>query len=633
MKAPKLDKGADAEAIFWDSWISDVNAGNGHLNHIVDNYIRIKIYTDRGVEKFGDVEIPYSSLANMSLTDVKARTIKPDGTIVDVPGSAFVDRTTSKVGKAKFKVRSFALRGLQPGAIIEYQYTEVYSEYVPRYVEMTMQRDIPSWQITKYVKPFTGWGFGEQMRAYPFNCNPSPWEQVRGDVRRQGFVSTYVKDVPAFIEEPSMPAEDDVRAWMLIYYTPTTKEKPDSYWPSAGRNLASEFRKKVKVSGEIKQLAQELTAKSTDPFDKANALAAYCQQQIRNVSYNADGVTSEMRNDFYKNLSEGHNSSDTLKQKMGSANHVLALFYALAEAAGLNPVYVRAGSSNSAVFRADFLDTFLLKNTLIAIPSGDQVRYYNPGVPYLPPGMADWDEQGQPAIFVDQKNPKLLLLPSAPPGASRMRRTAKLKISEEGKIEGTVNLLYTGYFDSMEKMRLEDKSAGTREEDFRKDLEAQFPGAKITNLKIDHATSTSMPLRVSYSIEMEGYGQRTGKRIFFQPAFFQYGEKPRFPAKERKYPVRFLHPFTEEDTITVEFPDSYQLDSPEIPGTISLGAIGSYELSAGLANNAPILTIRRNLTFGNGNVSYFDVKYYAALKEAWDVMHTHNTHTLTLKVK
>ena len=50
------------------------------------------------------------------------------------------------------------------------------------------------------------------MASYPFNCQPSPWEPVRGDVNRGGYVWTSVKNMKAFVEEPYMPSEDNAKA-------------------------------------------------------------------------------------------------------------------------------------------------------------------------------------------------------------------------------------------------------------------------------------------------------------------------------------------------------------------------------------------------------------------------------------
>ncbi len=634
LKTPKVDPNADAETIFWEAWVKDVSAGNGYLNHVVENYIRIKLYNDRAVEKYGNVEIPFNSEQKMSITQIRARTIQPDGSIVDLPGSAVKETLLAKSGRRNAKAKAFAMPALKPGSIIEYQWTEVFSEYVPRYVPLQVQREIPVWDVVYNVLPFTGFGFNERMGSYPFNCAPSPWEPVNDDVSHRGFVRTRLNKVPAYVEEPVSPAEDDTKAWILLFYSETTKNKPADYWKATGKQLLADFRKTAKVNNDVKQMALQVAGSGSTPQEKADLLAAWCQTQIKNVNYSAEGMTNEMRSDFFKNLKDEYGTGDTLKNKIGTSRHILALFYAMAEAAGLEPLYVRASSANSAIFRADFMDPFLLSNRVVAIKAGADYRYYNPAVPYLKPGMLDWDEQSQPALLADPKEPKLVVLPVTTPELSAIKRMAKLKISDEGKIEGTASLEFSGHTEVTEKLHLDDLSAAAREEDWRKRLEGRYPGAKISDLKIENANSPAGRLKISYRIEMESYGQRTGKRLFFQPAFFQFGERPLFSASTRKYPISFRNAYSEVDEVDVQLPEGYGLESADLPGNLPLAGVGGLSITGGVTNEAlPHLRIKRNFTWGEKGNIYFDAKNYETMRKVWDYVHKANTHTLTLRGK
>lgn len=634
LKTPKVEANADAEAIFWQVAIHDDPAGNGYLNHIAENYIRIKLYNARAVEKFGNVEIPYFSELKMSVTGIRGRTIKPDGSIIDLPGNEITERTTAKLKRANVKVKAFAFKGLEPGAIIEYQWIEVHSEYVPRYTELPMQREIPIWDVTYQVRPFTSFSMGERMASYPFNCQPTPWEPVRGDVSRGGYVWTSVKNMKAFVEEPYMPSEDNAKAWVLIYYAPPHSDKPAAYWPSKGKQLYSEFRKSIKINDEIKKLANEVAGSETSPFAKAFALSEYCQKNIANVSYNGEGMTNEIRRKFFEDRKDSYNTTDTLKSKVGTARDITALFFAMAEAAGLNPVYVRGGSSQTAMFRADFLDSYLLRNTVVAIREGDEaVRYYNPGIYYSQPGMLDIDEQGQAGLFVDPKNPKLILIANTPPDRSVLRRNADLTINDEGTITGKVSISFGGHFAMEEKLRLDGVDRAPAEERLRKRFEAQYPGAKLTNFKIEDANKPIVPLKVSFDIEMENYGQRTGKRMFFQPAFFQFAERPLFTASTRTQAMYFPYAYTEDDLVVINYPITYALDSAELPGSIKLGDIGNYQLSGASVNGKPQLRITHKMLWGASGGNYIEAQAYPAVKQAWDMINKANTTMLTLKVK
>jgi hypothetical protein len=75
LKAPRLDKDADAEVMFWDVRVDDEPLGFS-FGTVWTHYIRIKIFTDRGRDSQSTVT--FSTLPE-SLADIAGRTIKPDG--------------------------------------------------------------------------------------------------------------------------------------------------------------------------------------------------------------------------------------------------------------------------------------------------------------------------------------------------------------------------------------------------------------------------------------------------------------------------------------------------------------------------------------------------------------------------
>src|SRR6202035_5122208 len=83
-------------------------------------YVRIKILTEEG-RKYADVEIPYFKEQG-TIHGLKARTIRPDGTIANFEGKAF-DKTIVKARGLKYLAKTFTLPDVQVGSIIEYRYT------------------------------------------------------------------------------------------------------------------------------------------------------------------------------------------------------------------------------------------------------------------------------------------------------------------------------------------------------------------------------------------------------------------------------------------------------------------------------------------------------------------------------
>src|ERR1700682_5304912 len=106
--------GADAIQLYYADFIDD----NIHGEFI---YHRIKILTEKGRQpgKYADVEIAIPP--EFTLSDLKARTIHPDGQIVDFTGKPF-EKTLIKGQGIKFLAKTFTMPDVSVGSIVEFKY-------------------------------------------------------------------------------------------------------------------------------------------------------------------------------------------------------------------------------------------------------------------------------------------------------------------------------------------------------------------------------------------------------------------------------------------------------------------------------------------------------------------------------
>jgi len=620
LREAKVEKGADAEALLWRVHITDELRGSDPETQY-KHYMRVKIYTARGVEKHSNVEL--QAARNIGIRFVKGRTLKPDGTIVELRKDAIHEQVLVKESGRKVKATVFAMPAVEPGAIIEYQWTEFRSNALANYIRISLQREIPVWNLEYLVKPLSLGFSGYSMYTRAFNCQPGGWVDDK-----LGYSKMAMKDIPAFREEPRMPPEAQVRGWMLIYYSDKEQSNPDKYWKEFGKEAYRGFRQQAKVNGDVKSKAAELTANLASPEEKAIALAEFCRTKIKNIFSVTSGITAEQRSKMKLKEQE---PADTLKAGMGTSYQINILFAALATAAGLETRLAKVADSEDVSFSPNSADGYFLSSYDIAVKTGENWRFFDPGSPYQSAGSLRWQEEGQMALVTDSKEPVFVRTPFRTPAETLTRRKANLVLAEDGTLTGKVSVEMTGHSGAFQKALFDEDSEAEREKYLTERLKRRLAGAEAASVRMEGAGDLTKPFRYSYEITVPGYAQRTGRRLFFQPGFFAKGSEPMFAAADRVHDVAFSYGWLEEDTVEIQLPAGYKLENAEAPPGANLGQTGSYQVSIGVTDEQASVVYKRKFEWGREGKLYFPVKSYPVLKQAFDGLHEMDNHLLTLR--
>lgn len=159
-----------------------------------------------------------------------------------------------------------------------------------------------------------------------------------------------------------------------------------------------------------------------------------------------------------------------------------------------------------------------------------------------------------------------------------------------------------------------------------------FPDADITGLKVENVDDPLKPLHVSYHMDAPYFAQVTGKRMLFEPNAFRRSQVSPFSASERRYPIEFPYAWKEIDQIHIEFPQGFELENGESPGSFDFGDAGLYKLSMSVRKGAATeLITSREFVFGAKGTLEFPATAYPNLKKVFDEVRLRDTHTLSLK--
>jgi hypothetical protein len=357
MSAPIVEKNAGVEALFWRVHVQDEVQGQD-LQRVLYHYVRLKIFNQDGKEKVAAIDIHYGDRTNIS--SVSGRTIKADGSIVELTKDAVHDRVLTRMGGLKQKVKSFAMPGVEVGSIVEYRWKETQDDPHVMYLRLQFQREYPVQKVTYFVKPIPREDIPYTMGIWPFNCKPSPL--VLGN---DGFSSTSLENVPAFREEPMMPGEGSVRPWVLIYYHKDGKREPDKYWSGIGKSAYSELKLAMKSSGELKHEAAEAVSGAKNDDEKVASLIRYIRGNIR--SYYDPGVTDVERAAIVKKLQKGQNrtSKEIFKSGVGLPDELNTVFASLAAEAGLDARPAMVPNRDDFLFDERLAERYFLNRAII----------------------------------------------------------------------------------------------------------------------------------------------------------------------------------------------------------------------------------------------------------------------------
>jgi Domain of Unknown Function with PDB structure (DUF3857)/Transglutaminase-like superfamily len=614
LKTPTVEKEADAEALFWEVRVDDSDPYELSLR----NYIRIKVFNERGRESQSKVDLPY--LGFNKIKDIAARVIKPDGTIIELKKEDIFDRTIVKLSGLKVKVKSFALPGIEPGAIIEYRWREVQPNASANRLRLQFQREIPVQSVAYFLKPYMG------MQYKPFNMGEAKFVKDK-----DGFYKMSLSNVPAFREESRMPPENSVRAWVFLYYNEGQKIEPDKYWKELGKLIYEGSKDEMKANDDVKAAVAGIIGDAKTPEEKLQRIYDFCRTKIKNVNDDAVTLTEEERNKFKENKS----AADTLKRGIGTGSNIDLLFAALAKAAGFDARLALSGNRDDMFFSRDFANASFLGASFIAVRVGEEWRFFSPAELYTPFGMLGWPEEGQETLITDSKEPFWVTTAVTAAEKSREKRTGKFRLHEDGTLEGDVRIEYTGHLSAEKKEYNDDDSPSQREDTLRARITAQMSTAEISEIQIENVTDPVKPFVYSFHVRVPGYAQRTGKRLFLQPAFFQRGVGPLFTTSSRQHRIYFHYPWSEEDEVSIELPAGYALDNPDAPAPFSSGALSQYNVKIWTTKDQRTLVYKRTFFFGGGDNTVNNLIYepagYNAIKAYFDALHKQDSHTITLK--
>jgi hypothetical protein len=546
--------GADAIILYHEE-VSDDNARHRNI------YLRIKILSEKGKNQ-ANVEIPYDA-TYIGISDVRARTVAPDGTVTPFTGKIF-NSTVVKGAGIKFQAKTFTLANVQVGSIIEWKYTEFWDDFL-RAPHWTVQEDLPQKHAKFAFIPISLKGIGEYIADehggvddrvfYSFLGLP---ESTAIKSLPTGRMELELNDIPAFQPEPFSPPQD-VLKWRVNFYYGTDKmRKPQEFWKEEGKYWSKDVDKFIGHPDSA--VLREIIAPSDSPEQKLRKIYAYVQK-IKNLNYlHEKGGLEEI---LHTESKEKRSVETVLRKQEGYRDEITRTFVGLARAAGLEAYEMRVADRDQVFFQPNVPNFLQLTSELaIAKVNGKEV-FLDPGTPYCPFGLLPWRHTSTQGLRqMPGGGGEIAATPAASYKDAISKRVARLKVNPDGAAHGQIAIAWTGV------EALEHRLSGfkTDEAGRKKELEDEMrsmlsPGAAVEQLQATGWDTPEAQLSATFKVDIPSFASSTGKRLLVPSNLFQGAQTQPFAHGDRKQPVYFDYPYYAVDDVKISFPPGMRVEN------------------------------------------------------------------------
>ncbi len=571
-----------------------------------DHYVRIKIMTEEG-RKHANVEILFVKGID-KIANIRARTIKPDGSIVNFNGQVF-EKELVKGRGVKYLAKTFTLPDVEAGCVIEYFFTVDFAVYVgSRWI---LSDELFTKKAQFSLKPYHGSSYLTYTLRWSWHDLPPGAEPKEGP---DHVIRMEANNIPAFQTEDYMPPANELKSRVDFIYESGVAEKDQaSFWNRIGKQRNGQLESFIGRQKAMDQAVAQIVPPSDSQDVKLRKIYDRVQE-IRNKTYELRKTEQEEKREKEK---PAENVEEVWKRGYGNRTQLNWLFLALVRAAGFDAYGCWVADRKDYFFNPGTMESAKLNVNVVLVKLNGKDLYFAPGTAFTPFGLLIWWETGVTGLRLDKDGGSWIRTTLPQASESRIERVGKLRLSDTGDLEGKVTVTYTG----LEAMyhRLEERHADevARKKYLEERVTSQIAvaaEAELTNQP--EWASSEKPLVAEFSLKIPGWASNAGRRVMIPAAIFTAGEKGLFERENRVHPVYFTFPYQKADDVTIELPPGWQVISVPPPQNPNGGA-AVYNLKVEQSPGA--LRLTRKLSI---DILMLQQKYYGTLRNFFQVVRT-----------
>ncbi|MCM8780621.1 MAG: DUF3857 domain-containing protein [Candidatus Omnitrophica bacterium] len=516
----------------------EVTADNKQIIYL--HYI-VKILNERGKDKFSESSIDYDSTYEKVELEY-ARTIRPDGTVIDV-GSRHI-RDVSKYlnfplySNARAYIISFP--EVTEGAVIEYK-AKVHCN------QMINKKDLVLSYPVQSSEPVISANFSIALpkdRILKIKTLNEQYNDFGADLKpniktEEGYIiyGWQFKDIPQIIPESNMPASVEINPTMVVS-TFTQWQQVYEWWWGLTKD-------KIEPSDAIRQKVKELTQGLDSQEAKARAIYNFCAQEIRYVAveYGEAGY-------------EPHQANDVFTNKYGDCKDQAILLVCMLREAGLLAYPVLISTRDYYDLNEDF-PAVIFNHCIAAVLIEDRLVFLDPTSQTCLFGDLPADDQARKVLLFKEDGYTIHSTPLYPAAHNLSKQHLKIRINEDESIFADKFIFSYGIYDQAQRFWLIYTPPELIEQALQERIQDISIGAQLKDYRIENLKNLNEPVILDYSFYGPEYFTSAGRlRILPQLS----GMDTSWVAKRtRRYPIDFTILDSKETIVEIEIPANFAI--------------------------------------------------------------------------
>ncbi len=517
--------------------------------HYQTFYARIKVLQEKGKE-LATVEVPYYHGGN-TVTDIKARTIHPDGTVIPLvgkPEDLMISKGTGKDGDTlQFNRMVFTLPSVEVGSILEYSYSLRYDDN---------HFSSPNWEIQRpYFVHKAHYVFTPFRAFMPGIANATStilvdakgravnsllwWHKLPAGVSVKtdviGHYSVDVTDIPATPDEEWMPPIHSFLYKVLFYYK--NSFSASDFWVSEAKDWSKEVDHFAEPTKPIKEAVSGLIAPGDSDLDKAKKLYQ-AVQALDNTDYSRRKSDSELKQ---LKLKTAKRAEDTWTQKSGSSEDIAQLYLSMLRAAGLTAYAMKVVDRERGLFDASYLNLDQLDDTLVLLSTGGKEIFLDPGEKMCPFQTVSWRHSGASGIRESANTRGGGTSPLQSYIENKTVRIADLTLDGHGAVTGSLRFVMSG----QQALSWRQFALRNDEDEVKKSFDRWLESLVPQGIEahIDHFLGLNeADVNLVAVIKVQGtLGSATSKRLLLPGFFFETRNAHPFVAQDKRIEPVDMH--------------------------------------------------------------------------------------------